>query len=501
MVLAHPSTPEQRAQWTTMMLAHQGEYGLVTRLSRTSGVSRPTLYAWRRHAQQALIQAFTPPVLPPSTPCSLERQVLTVWSAHSSDRDIQTCFRVLAQRGIGLPTITAILADAEQRALRCLATHMPASVRGVALDEIYANDRRGAYLNVVDVHSGAVWASGGPLPVDSDSWTLLLWESEDHGLLYDRVVMDGGAAARAAIEGLHPSMPIQGDQWHVLHTCAQLQARLDRTWRNLRDRTAVVARQAARVASGRAPKGRNPQTDVAAHRVRVATAERVADGVRYLTQELRRLLDVVVLDHRGVLDAQQRQAELDSLLLLLAESADGAEAPQQDVVRRLYQNVTDALPGLLTFVAHLAHLQTDLLPVLGAARQALLGWVWLRRKVLGWSSAQIVAALPTDWQAAARLLLMAWDDAVRVSTAVERWHSILRMHLSVHRTLTPGRLALLAVWHNHRVFTRGIHKGYNPLQLSGIADAPTDWLVALGYPPASTDEASAPIAPAVALAA
>ena len=81
------------------------------------------------------------------------------------------------------------------------------------------------------------------------------------------------------------------------------------------------------------------------------------------------------------------------------------------------------------------------------------------------------------------MLLKAWDEAVRVSTAVERWHSILRVHLSVHRTLSVGRLALLAVWHNHRVFTRGVHKGHNPLHLSGMEDAPTDWLEALGYGP------------------
>ncbi len=501
MVHAHPSTPEQRAQWTAMMLAHQGDYGLVTSLSRENAVSRPTLYAWRRHAQQALVQAFTPPVPSPPAPRDLERQILTVWSAHSSDRDIQTCFRVLAQRGIGLPTITAVLADAEQRALHFLATHMPTSVRAVALDEIYANDRHAAYLNLVDVHSGAVWASVGPLDADSDSWTLLLWESQDHGLLCDRAVMDGGAAARAGWRAVHPSLPLQGDQWHVLHSCAQLQGRLDRTVRALRERTAVVARQAARVAAGQAPKGRNPQTDPLAHQVQLALAERVAEAVRYLRQELRRLLAVVVLDHRGVLDAEQRQDDLDSLLVLLAEVAAEAEAPMQSLVRQLYQSVSEALPDLLTFVEHLAQVQADLLPVLATARQALLGWIWLRRKRLGWSSAQILAAIPEEWQAAARLLLAAWDDAVWVSTAVERWHSIVRVHLSVHRRLSAGRMALLAVLHNHRVFSRGVHKGQNPLQLSGMVDSETDWLVALGYQPASEGEVLAPIASAVALAA
>ncbi|MBX0331467.1 hypothetical protein K2Z83_27830, partial [Oscillochloris sp. ZM17-4] len=74
----------------------------------------------------------------------------------------------------------------------------------------------------------------------------------------------------------------------------------------------------------------------------------------------------------------------------------------------------------------------------------------------------------------------------RASSAVENWHSILRPHLAVHRTLSAGLLALLAVWHNHRVFTRGVHQGRSPLQLSGMADAPTDWLVALGYGPAAS---------------
>ena len=48
-----------------------------------------------------------------------------------------------------------------------------------------------------------------------------------------------------------------------------------------------------------------------------------------------------------------------------------------------------------------------------------------------------------------------------------------------------GMLALLAVWHNHRVLTRGVNTRKSPLHLSGKLDAPTDWLVALGYPPAA----------------
>jgi len=82
---------------------------------------------------------------------------------------------------------------------------------------------------------------------------------------------------------------------------------------------------------------------------------------------------------------------------------------------------------------------------------------------------------------------------VCASSPVETWHSVLRPHLAVHRTLSPGLLALLAVAYNHRVAERGVHVRTSPLQRSGIADAPADWLRALGYPPA------APLAGPVAL--
>src|SRR5262245_62722851 len=83
------------------------------------------------------------------------------------------------------------------------------SVRALALDEIYANNRRGAYLNVVDVHSGAVWASEGPLAVDTESWTLVLWELQARSLQWERVVLDGGSAMLAACRCVTPTVQLQ----------------------------------------------------------------------------------------------------------------------------------------------------------------------------------------------------------------------------------------------------------------------------------------------------
>jgi transposase-like protein len=465
------------------MLAHQGEYGLITRLSREGGVSRPTLYAWRDQAQQALLQAFTPPSSASPLPCQLARQILTAWINHASDRGIQIAMRELAQQGVSLATITAVLAEAQQRALTWMQTHRPPSVRALALDEIYANDRTGAYLNVVDVHSGAVWASEGPLPVDTESWTLLLWSLQDREVRWDRLVGDEGAALQAACRSVSPAITFQSDQWHVLHTCSQLQARLERRLRELEAQSVVVERQAARLASGLRPKGRNPKTDLAAHAADVAAARQLATAIQFLTQELRRLLDVVVLWRRGLLSARERQVELEAVLDLLAQVAASAPPAQQREVQGLHSHLLAVLPGLLTFAVPVEQVQLSLAGVLSSEQQSLLAWAWLRRKALGWRSREIVAAIPEGWRSAARVLLAAWDDAVRVSSAVERWHSILRPHLAVRRSLTSGMLALLAVWHNHRVFSRGVHKGTSPLHLSGMIDAPSDWLIALGYPP------------------
>jgi hypothetical protein len=486
MVQRHGSTVEQLLQWSAEMIAQAGTYGLITRLSRESGLSRPTLYALKRRAQAALQQTFAPPP-PVELPVpALERQVLTLLvHAHASARGIQTCLHTLTAQGLSLPTLVSILHQAQARASLWMATQAPTTARALALDELYANNRTGAYLHVVDVHSGAVWAAEGPLAADAESWTLVLWALQDRGLIWDRLVGDHGAALHAGAQAVTPDVPFQRDVWHELDRCAHVQARLDRAVTQLTDRTAAVTRQAARVAAGQRPRGRRPQADVAAHAAAVAQAQRVADAVRFLTQELRRLWEVVVIDRRGLLTQAQRQHDLDAVLTLLAEVADTAPTPQHDQIRGLATTIAAALPDLLTFGDQLDQVHADLSAVLPPAQQALLGWAWLRRKTLGWDRAALLAAVPEDWRAAGRILLHSWDDAVRVSSAVERWHSILRPHVAVHRTLTTGMLALLAVWHNHRVFTRGVNKGKSPLHLSGMTDAPTDWLVALGYPPAA----------------
>jgi hypothetical protein len=476
------------------LIAHQGEYGQVTTLSRQQGVSRQTLYAWQARGQRALVTAFTPAPTPPAP--GQERAILTFLVAgHASYRGIQECLAAVAAPAASLGTISSVVQEASQRALALLCQPVDQHTTGVALDEIYGNDRHGGYLSVVDAHSGVVWGTAGPLGVDGDSWTLLLWLVQERGLRWCSTVHDGGKAMEQACARVDPDGPHQRDVWHVLHECSKVQGRLDRQVADLVAQTATVARQAARVAAGRRPLGQQPQSDPAAHAALLGRAQDTAAGLRYLSGELRTLLGVVVLRGERLLDHAARQAELDVLLLVLADLRASAPSSMQADLTRLHRGLIQALPALLRFTLALDHLHQQVRGQLAPAAVALVAWAWQRQAILGPTRAALLVGFPSAWRPSAALLCQAWDQTVRASSLVENWHSLLRPHLAVHRTLSTGLLALLAVYHNHRVAPRGVHQGTSPLQRSGLP-APADWLTALGYPPLLAPAPSQLTAPA-----
>jgi hypothetical protein len=475
-------------------LVRQREYGLVTHLSQVAQVSRKTLYQWEHRARRALEAAFAAaevdrPVV------DRPRQVLSLLvETHASERGIQAALAAVTGESPSLGAISGIIQEAERRALHWLATQAPPGARPLALDEIYSKDRRGAYLHVVDAASYAVWVAAGPLAVDAETWTLVLWEAQERGLRWTATSTDGGAALSAALRVVDPAGQHGRDPWHVLHVGSQALGRLDRWVAELESQTAVVARQAARVAAGQRPRGHHPRTDLTAHAAVVVQARGIADGLRYLLEVLHALTAVVVMSRAGrLLDATARRAESAALLDLLHELAAVAPAKQRREIDHAARHVQGALEGLVAFVPGVERVQREATVVLGPAGVALVAWAWQRRAILGPTTEALVMGFPPTWGPAVRLLLTAWGRALRASSAAENWHSILRPHLAAHRTLSPGLLALLAVRHNHRVFTRGLHAGSSPLQLSGLPDAPTDWLVALGYPPAGQAAAPAPL--------
>ncbi len=129
-------------------MAHSGSYGVVSPLSRMSGVARQPLYRWKAKGQAALEWALTPlsEQVKGESNSQWERAILTLLvEGHASYRGIQACLRSLLGWQVSLGTITAIIQPAEQRAIHWMSKQAPKSARALALDELYGSQRGEAY--------------------------------------------------------------------------------------------------------------------------------------------------------------------------------------------------------------------------------------------------------------------------------------------------------------------------------------------------------------------
>src|SRR5258708_27497059 len=92
-------------------------------MSRSSGVSRQTLYPWRAKGQRALESACAPkPPQAAVTPSGeLQRAVLTLLiQGYSSYLGIQACLKELMVRVVSLGTISAIAKTTCEHSQSCL---------------------------------------------------------------------------------------------------------------------------------------------------------------------------------------------------------------------------------------------------------------------------------------------------------------------------------------------------------------------------------------------
>lgn len=475
----HPSTPTERVVWISYLLAHEGEYGVVSALARAIGVSRQSLTRWREDGRRALRARLAPER---STPVAVRRSILTLLVVgHTSYRGIQVCLADLLGVRVSLGTIARVVAEAGQRAAAMLQTQAPPAPVVLALDEIFGGAPRHGYLNAVDARSGVVWATAGPVVPSEATWRDLLSGLAAQGVTWSSAVHDGGKPAAAAVAALTPDVPRQRDIWHVLHRCAQAQARLERLVVDAEAKWERAERYAAIVASGGRPRHRPPAVPAAAQAVIVDAVAGTAADLRVLTGELQRLVEAVVVDGDRVLDGATRRAELATVLALVDDLAHAAPPPARPELTALHRTLGEVRDGLLVFADALDPIHRAMAARIGEAGLALVGWAWLRRTILGDGEA-LLAQFPPDWRPAAQVLITAWSRVVRASSAVEGWHSLLRPHLAVHRTLPAALLALVAVHHNHRVSPRGAHAGQSPLHRSGVTTAPTDWLAVLDAP-------------------
>ena len=142
-------------------------------------------------------------------------------------------------------------------------------------------------------------------------------------------------------------------------------------------------------------------------------------------------------------------------------------------------------PSSFTFL-DLLHAELETLPIAAELREALVRLWWLRRRrrrprrprgegpVAGAGHvAHLVqqaycAKLDDDWPRWYGEVGAILRGVVRASSAVECMNSVLRMHQSRHRTMTPGMLDLKRLYWNARRFGGGKRKGKCPYEHLGL---------------------------------
>ncbi len=323
MVPTHSRTPHAYVQWVSTLLTQHGNYGVVSMLSQQIGVARQTLYRWKARGQAALEAAFSP-VAPRAqgSPAHLERAILTrLLEGHASYRGIQTCRASCCWGSMSAWARLPQWCRWQACSPKSGSSPMPPPRRAPWpwMNSMATNTVKATRV-LVDVHSGAVWASTSPVAVDGESWILRLGQLQEQGIHWQSTESFGGRAIEEAVSTVTPEQPHHRDVWHVLHLWKPVQARLDLLVKRLEQQEPVVARQAARLAAGKGLRGRYPKSDVGAHAAQLARARYVADGLRYLSGELHRLLEVVVLRAQGIMPSSVRLGELDTVLSLLDES-------------------------------------------------------------------------------------------------------------------------------------------------------------------------------------
>lgn len=332
----------------------------------------------------------------------------------------------------------------------------------------------------MDVQSGHVWATVPPAAVDGDRWTLLWWSVQEQGITSSCTGSDGGHALAEALSQTQGETNHQRDVWQLFPFTARVQGHRDRAVQAEQACVPAMKRQEECRVKGTRSRGRSAKATMAEQEAKRAHLSDVADAVRSLCQEVHRLLEVVVVPPGRWLTAQQRQAEIEVLLEVLDELAPLASAQTPGQIQELAKQIRLALPHALLCARLLDQPQGQASSALDPSAVALLWWAWLRRAVRGPTSLHVLQRVHPAWRAVAADLLTAWDQAVRARSAVEHWQSILRPHVAVHRTLSAGMLALLAVWHHHRIAPRGLHEGLSPFQRTDASSSNHHWLAALG---------------------
>lgn len=495
-------------QLAVSAIARQGQYGAITELAQDAEVSRPTVYAYRDRALQAIQAELAPPSQDgalftlPVHRADLERSVIAMRVvAPCSTRDIEDLLPILYPHSWSHGTLHSLLAEAEEKAAAFNKAVDLAAITHGALDEMFSQGQ--PVFGGIDLDYGYLFALAKHPDRSGETWTKVLTELRDtQNLQLSVVTKDAGAAMTQAIETVYGGKTEQRDDlfhltwmmgktawWLEQRAYTALESQFD--WEQQRDRVwKTTATQ--RRAIGQHWRQAKDNADAAITRY---------DSYQTLRQEAIVLLEPIERQSGRLRSAVEIREGLESI-------ADRMTALGGEKIRKVATYLKNRASGLSLYLAAMAEklkAANEALGLPGVAEAVV--WMWQsgvaadaaapcwdqtrRREELKQSIRHLLKLTGRDPERLLSALQAVMPIVVarhRASSAIENLNSVLRPYLVVQKGAHSGFLELFRFWWNTRTRRWGRHTNTSAYELL-TGRKVEDWLSLLGYPP-SPDRAA-----------
>jgi len=429
--------------------------------------------------QEALTNALSPMPPGPQPKTKLlavdeefiRRAITVLPMVQGSVRGIQTGLALLFGVEHSVGYIHATLEEVGQKAESYNSALMPTGPVLGEVDEIFCGGN--PCLTVVDGKSFTVLNISAAEARDETTWGLKFLELLEQGVVFHDVAADGALGIKAGMKAAELSVPLRPDLFHLMQDATKISRRLERVaykamattisaWNALDDRTN--------------PKPKRGRPRLSKLSLEEAEAQETVaidtfDNWRWLLKQLRQELEPITPVGQIASTAAIRE--------MVQVITDLMQQLNRDDIAEFATSVTDKLDLLLAPICSLEKTLAPLRIDLNAETESTIIGGWLQREE---HQLSIQELFPPFLHPLAQAF---WDALARFhrsSSLAESFHSWLRPHLELHRSLPDWLASLLQLfWNNHR-FQRGKWAGHTPLELA--FDAPVlplsdiiDWLV------------------------
>jgi hypothetical protein len=493
-----PLTTSQKIECVAKALAGQEDGGGIAGLSRSSGVSRPTVYAAKGAALEVLREHFEEPESDPTVwvkidPAQVRRTVVALRvMAPNALRPIEDMIPILYP-GVRLSygKVQSIAAEAEAQAGAFNAKADLSGVRAGALDELFSQGE--PVLAGVDLDHGYLFGLALRETRSGEDWAEVLKEGKVQGLNLEIVVKDAAKGIDVGVSEVFPQAEQRDDCFHALYALNKVRRRLEQ-----RAYSAIATEEEAHHHLPKIPASDRKRRRCQRHKIGRAhrhCQDAIAryDAFEATLREVQEALECVDLNDGHLRSAEEVKAMVEHA----AETLHRLDPLCHKVARYLRNRAAGLSLATGELNARLLELATTY--SLAAVALACMTWRWafdLQNNRCPWQRAEqqpyLLGALAylkhllgPQLDALVHAVKALLDQRHRASSAIEGFNAALRPFLYVHKGVTQGFLELFRAYYNLRTRRWGRHQGTSAHQcLTGQAVG--DWLTFLGFPPSNT---------------